>query len=266
MTRTEGLNLKTKDRLHLFLHNLISPLGVDGLRPVTVSPDGDGYRVETEGKAFHVPSALVWRQYRRGWAERQARLLREFGIGIAVDLGPSDTVLDVGANVGDFAVATAERCARVIAVDGDPAVVACLKRNIDAADNILALCHVLWKEAGPLTFHSAPSKSDSSIFQPPGEDSTALVIDATTLDLLAETHGIDQLAVLKMDAEGAEPEVLEGGKALLARTRFVSIDTGPERLGETTTDTVAKMLAAQGFTVLPQNNQRRVVTMALRND
>lgn len=262
--RTSDLNLKPKDRVHLFLHNLLSPIGLDGLRAVKVSADGDAYRVETEGRTFRVPSALVWRQYRRGWDARRARLLAEFGIGTAVQLGEDDTVLDIGANVGDFSAATASLCGRVIAVDGDPAVVECLKRNVEAAGNILPLCHVLWKEAGPLTFHSAPSKSDSSIFQPPGEDSTALVVEATTLDLLAEAHGIDQLAVLKMDAEGAEPEVLEGGDKLLERTLFVSIDTGPERLGETTTETVSKMLVAKGFEVIPQSGQRRVITMAIR--
>ncbi|MYE03211.1 MAG: FkbM family methyltransferase [Alphaproteobacteria bacterium] len=52
---------------------------------------------------------------------------------------------------------------------------------------------------------------------------------ATVLDRIAEEHGSDGLAFLKCDAEGAEPEVLEGRRELLRRTARIAI--GPERQG-----------------------------------
>jgi len=50
-----------------------------------------------------------------------------------------------------------------------------------------------------------------------------------------------------MDAEGHEPEVLEGGRKTLERIDFVTIDGGLERSGNFTSSEVAKILHETGF-------------------
>ena len=40
---------------------------------------------------------------------------------------------------------------------------------------------------------------------------------------------IKQIKLLKIDAEGYEPEVLSGSIATLSQTEYVAVDFGPER-------------------------------------
>ena len=246
------------------MHNLVALAGVDGLRPVRLSRDGAQVILETEGQRIVLPAALLWRSYRRGWRARLARLSADFGLGDPFRIGPGDTVIDVGANVGDFARAAATRGAQVLAIDGDPAVVACLERNTAGLPAVRSACAILWNTPSEVVFYRAPGRADSSIFRPPGPVEEAFRTTATTLDLVAAAHGIDEVALLKMDAEGAEPEALEGAADLLARTRSVAIDTGPERNGETTTDAVERLLTAAGFRILRGHGGKRIVTMATR--
>jgi FkbM family methyltransferase len=261
----EELGLSLKYRIHLRLHNAASRFGIDGLKPVKVYREKPAFVVETTGRKIHIASALVWRVYRRGWQNRLERISREFGLGDPFVVGPRDTVLDVGANVGDFSLAAAAMGAEVHSFDGDPKVVACLERNIVGVPAIQAHRAILWKEPGEVTFYSAPDRSDSSLFRPPGEAVTSFTAEATTLDVLAQELGLGEIALLKMDAEGAEPEVLEGGRELLRRTRNVAIDTGAERLGETTNEACEALLESMGFTLLDPSQRRRKITMATRD-
>ena len=50
-----------------------------------------------------------------------------------------------------------------------------------------------------------------------------------------------------MDAEGHEPEVLEGGRKTLESIDFVTIDGGLERSGYSTSSEVARILHETGF-------------------
>lgn len=258
------LDLRPRDRWHLALHNLLARTGIDGWHPVEVRRDGDAFVLTSTGHALRVPSALLWRSYRRGWAARMARLAAEFGLDGTFRLSPGDQVLDIGANVGDFALLAAQSGARVLCIDGDPTVVACLRDNVAPHPGIATDCAILWNEACELTFYSAPGRADSSIFLPPGTGVAAFTAQAQTLDAVVARHGLGDIALLKMDAEGAEPEVLQGAAAVLARTRHVAIDTGPERNGEETGEACAAILRAAGFTLLPPPATKRRMTLATR--
>lgn len=259
------LGLSFKNRLHLAVHNVVALTGIDGLRPVRLEKKGDNFLLTTTGHSLIVPAALIWRSYRRGWNNRLSRLAIEFGLGSLFPIGVGDTVVDVGANVGDFSIAAAKLGAKVFAFDGDPLVVACNKLNTGEFDNIETHCQILWSKETELTFYSAPGRADSSIFLPSGDGVASFTAKATTLDLLAERYGIDEITLLKMDAEGAEPEVLEGAKKILEKTRYIAIDTGPERLGSRTDKECTRILTAYGFSVFPHTNPKRQVTFAKRS-
>ena len=72
---------------------------------------------------------------------------------VAHGLGPDSTLVDLGAGTGAFAIAAARRCARVIAVDVSPAMVAVLRRRVDdlGVDNVTVV------EGGFLSYeHEGP--------------------------------------------------------------------------------------------------------------
>lgn len=51
------------------------------------------------------------------------------------------------------------------------------------------------------------------------------------LDDFLTNIGVSELDLLKVEAEGFEPEVLQGAERILHKIRFVSVDCGPERMG-----------------------------------
>ena len=260
------LGLPPLKRAHLGLHNAVTATGLFPHRPVQIRAEGDAFVVTSEGREIWVPAAIRWRMYRRGWANRLMRLRQNFGIPDHVTLSPGDHVIDIGANVGEFALACAALGARVDSIEGDPRVFACLARNIAAETRITAHQTVVWHSEEELTFFSAPAEADSSIIADPADPRyKAIKVNAVPLDLLAARGQWGDIALLKCDAEGAEPEVLLGAKAVLARTRAVAIDTGPERMGQETHEPVAKILTEAGFRVFRDIRKGRKITFGLRS-
>lgn len=265
MTTRSRLGLPLVKALHFALHNAITALGPFAHKPVRIRPEGDAFVVTSEGRDIWVPAAIRWRMYRRGWASRLGRLRQNFGIGDIVELREGDHIIDIGANVGEFAIACATLGARVDSIEGDPKVFACLARNIAAEPRITAHQTVVWHSEEDLTFFSAPSEADSSIIADANDPRyQPIQVHAVPLDLLAERGGWGEIALLKCDAEGAEPEVLRGALTVLARTRAVAIDTGPERMGEETHEPVAAILASAGFRVTRAIRKGRKITFGLR--
>lgn len=81
-------------------------------------------------------------------ADAEVALLRTFG------LGPASIVLDLGAGTGQFALAVAAHCARVVAVDVSPVMQRVLQRKIAASGHTNIEC----VSSGFLTYehHGAP--------------------------------------------------------------------------------------------------------------
>jgi len=61
---------------------------------------------------------------------------------------------------------------------------------------------------------------------------------------------MDAIRLLKVEAEGMEPEVLAGAHQTLQRVDYVAVDAGPERGGENTVPAVLNALTSAGFEVL----------------
>ena len=220
---------------------------VDGYCRIT-APDGSMFRVSPYG----------WRGYRRGLAGRLLVLDRVYLFSALHP--PPGPVLDVGAHAGEFSLMALNRGRAVYAVEPDPDALACLRRNLAGRESVTVIDALVWKAEDELTFSLAASKADSSVFGADTPEATTGTIRrrATTLDRIAEDHGIDALAFLKCDAEGAEPEVLEGGRELLRRTARIAIDTGPERQGERTTAACEALLRDAGFTVRTRERGRKL--------
>jgi SAM-dependent methyltransferase len=78
----------------------------------------------------------VWSDYRDtcSYSDADARAKRDF-VGAALAEGERRTVLDLGANDGEYSLLAAEHADHVVAVDGDEKVVDLLYRRLRAAGN-----------------------------------------------------------------------------------------------------------------------------------
>lgn len=93
---------------------------------------------------------------------------------------------------------------------------------------------------GPRTFYVSEHQNMLSGFyelNPDSKDSVALnspepahdnflnqseiIVDCLTLDTWAEENNVTEIDLLKMDAQGAEPDILRGGRRILQNTRVV---------------------------------------------
>jgi FkbM family methyltransferase len=142
-------------------------------------------------------------------------------------LGTAPIIIDVGANVGQFASASKlfYPRARVICFEPDPDTFAALKENT-AGFSAIELHNVgLGKRAGNLTFYRH-EVSEMSSFSPRADDpvqrrgTTELPVRRLD-DMISPDVRPD---LLKIDVEGFERQVLEGGWETLSRSRYLLIE------------------------------------------
>lgn len=187
----------------------------------------------------------------RGVAERRAKLQDEYLVPEGL-VRKGDLVIDCGANIGEFAIICAKLGANVLAFEPEPEEFRALQANADFYGQITPFNLALWDSAGVLPFFNKNSTGDSSLFDP-GEAEGVINISTIRLDSLdAVPAAPARIRLMKVEAEGGEPEVLSGCGDILDRVDYISADLGPERGTEklTTVAEVTDLLYARGFKML----------------
>ena len=142
-------------------------------------------------------------------------------------LGPGDRLVNVGANVGSYALIAAHRGADVICVEANPVNAAHLAENVVAnplqgrVSLVLGICgpSEQAREIAP----SFVAGGANSVIDPVGSGYGKTVwLPGVTLDGLAELHGWP--THLLIDVDGGELDVLRGGTETLARVDSVMIE------------------------------------------
>ena len=163
-------------------------------------------------------------------------------------LSSEDTVIDVGAYVGVSTRLAANIAAEVYAVEPSPRAAECLKNNTYGYNNVTVVEQAAWSEESSLDLQLGGEPSEDSLLTPdvPG-DGSVVTVEANTIAEIASDYGIETIDFLKIEAEGAEPEVVDGIDGIKVRKLAVRGDA--EREGEETHQAVAKRLRDRGFEV-----------------
>lgn len=235
----------TKERLRMAEHNLGVAFGRNtGLR-IGIRRHKGFWRIQTNTEEIVIASILRWRKYRNGILERINAVASEYGFGDHFVIQPNDVVIDIGANIGEFALFANRRGALVYAIEADDNVFRALQENVKN-ENIIPVNLAIWDKTGQVPFYSNVDSADSSIIKP-SSYSRKTIKEAKTLDGFARQHGIGNVSLIKCDAEGAEPEVLMGATELLGRTDALAFDCGFERSGASTVKECVSILRTRGF-------------------
>lgn len=135
------------------------------------------------------------------------------------------TVVDIGANIGAFTIDCAyrHRDLRVEAYEPNPAAFRTLQANV-AANGLAGRVRVYNEAVG-----SAPGTlrlwhSDGNIAAtayPLSRERKGSAVDVRVTDLTTVVQRAGSVEVLKIDAEGAEADILEGGRSALGRVRQI---------------------------------------------
>ena len=187
-------------------------------------------------------------RYFIGIDERLNKLLTEYMVDQIPDFNPL-LVVDVGSNIGEFSMALGARFPLCQTIRFEPSLTEAMAslHNLENQNSHL-IPKALWSEETTLEFFMANENGDSSIFQS-RENLASTRLKVSTLDKELGFFNIKSIDLLKIEAEGAEPEVLIGATESLLKTRYVVADLGPERgLAQTETfEEANRILVEKGF-------------------
>jgi FkbM family methyltransferase len=210
-----------------------------------ISEIPNGFEVDDRSDRIRIVNRDRARRYQFGINRLLWKLARDYGVPKYAALKRGDTILDLGANIGEFSLYAAKRGCRVFAFEPDPKVADLLRSNVSGYDVTVQEC-AIWKADEPVTFNLASDNADSSIMN---SSAQVLTVAGRRLDTVVAELGLQRIHLIKCDAEGGEPEVLLGAKNALAKTNFITMDCGYERGSERTLETCAGLLKDYGFEI-----------------
>ena len=152
--------------------------------------------------------------------EQHALSLDGLAALVASQVPQASTVVDVGANIGLSTILLARSAQRVIAFEPSPTNVDYLRRNLalNGITNVEVVAAAVSDRRSTLRFHVAQFGAGSHVVAAGHVlNSTIAAIDvpAVTLDEALTVP----VSFMKIDAEGHEPDVLAGARAVLARDK-----------------------------------------------
>jgi FkbM family methyltransferase len=191
------------------------------------------------------------RYLKRGIATRCTKLLRDYLKDGLISVPQGAVVINFGANIGEAAIALERRGACVLAIEPDPNVLPALRANA-CGRQIEVIPYVAWHTDGAVPLYLATKKGDTSVINPSDQCINAT---AKRLDAIVRERCLEEVYLILGDAEGGEPEVLEGAAETLKITRYVSIRVSPERRGSSSAPQCMAILEAAGFDILSDDNE-----------
>jgi len=150
---------------------------------------------------------------------------------MARHIRPGSVVYDVGANVGFYTLLAAKLAGtsgRVVAFEPLPRNLAFLKQHLRINDvsNVVVVPGALANTNGVCAFDETGEPSMAKL-QPDG----GMKVEVATLDQMVAVLELPDPDVIKIDVEGAELDVLQGGENVLRRTHpTVFVSTHSDRL------------------------------------
>lgn len=154
---------------------------------------------------------------RRGNIVSHLLLIHQCAEPEILDLLPefSDTIIDVGCNVGTFALPASRRARRVIAIDANADMCRAVEQNcaLNGINNVTVVhAAISQSDAETISFHRARAESSiSSLRKEHVEQYDAydtIEVPNRRLDDLIRELGIERVEALKIDAEGVSGGII----------------------------------------------------------
>lgn len=210
------------------------------VRGIWLPDDDDHFQGHLEqGEEFEGAGTYQWRKITKALVE-----IGDDRRGLAID---------VGAHVGLWTRVLARAFGQVVAYEPVPAMVECFRANTAHLDNVTLHEVAVSNKAGALLIHQVHGNSGNNCVVVPGVNDTergAVRVDAIALDGASLTDRVD---FIKIDVEGWESYVVQGGEQLIRRERPVMVveqkPGNAERYGLTRTGAV-DLLKSWGARVL----------------
>jgi len=141
---------------------------------------------------------------------------------LITNLKEDDVFYDIGANRGFYTFLAAELCKEVHAFEPMQKLADGIKKNVRAHERLIINIAALSEREGSVSFYTTDSTMVSTInaavaegFAGQGHSTTKkITVPTMTLDAYVAAHA--KPTVLKIDAEGAEEQIIKGGERFFA--------------------------------------------------
>lgn len=157
--------------------------------------------------------------YLKGIKNRLRQLDHNYMVSKVLGLLEISAFVDIGANIGEL---SRLHGLPYFAFEPGEKEFACLQINVPDAKKSVNVG--LWYEKTTLKFYASSSSADSSFIEPLNYDNS-FQMNVERLD----AYDIPENCFLKVEAEGAEIEVLQGAEKILSKASCIAVDTGFER-------------------------------------
>lgn len=213
--------IKQKGKKFERLFNLYSKF--DNFVKIKVQYIDPDYFILDNNKKYKIFPLERIRFYLQGLNARFEILKKEYLLD-NIKFNEDDVIIDCGANNGDFYFCFNDKI-KYYGFEPSPTVFKNLKHNVY---NQNLYQQGLWKNSTKeIKFYINDVEGDSSII-PTKNYSYIENIKTITLDEIISKIN-KNIKLIKIEAEGAEPEILEGLKKNLSRVEYLTIDCGFER-------------------------------------
>jgi FkbM family methyltransferase len=157
-----------------------------------------------------------------------------------------DTVLDVGAGIGEETVIFSRLAGHVISVEAHPRTFRCLEKTIAAnkLDNVTATWCAIADRDGEIQLSDGTDHLSNMMTSEGG-----IKVPARSLQSLCDDYGIHQIDFLKMNIEGAERLAIAGFGNLVIRNLVISCHDFLKQDDMRTMATVEDFLRRNGYSV-----------------
>src|SRR5882724_5056521 len=165
------------------------------------------------------------------------------------------TIVDIGANVGSFAVYAAQLCpdARIYCYEPEQRNFDALRQNIDIngfASRVLAFQCAVASNTGQRDL-AVTEESLGNSFHIVQSDAGRATVDCTTLTDIIASQKLEAIDLLKMNCEGTEYEILEGCSAAdLSRIANIRLEYHNLDAQGRTGESLSKLLQARGYRIV----------------
>lgn len=146
------------------------------------------------------------------WVKSAGRLDHHQGFLKTLEPFLKGNVIDIGANIGTHSIFYAARASKLYCFEPNPLAFECLQHNLkDTSAELFNIA--LAKDYGTIDLISQ-NQNYGSAFTQPGDS-----IECRPLDFLLDT--LTSCSFIKLDAEGDELSILQGGSSVIRKFRPV---------------------------------------------
>jgi len=203
--------------------------------------------------------------YSYGPANRADSLAKTYNLDL-INFLENDTIVDCGANFGDIYTWFKTKKLKIKYISFEPSLdeFKCIQLNCrDQTNNQIALSNKI----GQFDFYCKSDSGDSSLLEPANGFTKIIKIKTTTLDEYVERNKLEKIKLFKVEAEGYEPEILEGAINTLPKIEFIAVDGSPERglNADTTIEEVKNFLIKNNFKLVSINTDGKWIKGLFKN-